>query len=76
MTWSNKTLLKAKAAEKMKNQFLYDIPKEKITDKTRTKSVTQRTSPANPGNNSYSFVANIGPIFLKRRISGITLNTT
>lgn len=51
--------------------------RKKITDKTRIKSVTQRTSPANLENNRYSFVVNtIDPIFLKRRVSGIILDTT
>lgn len=50
---------------------------KKITDKTRIKSVTQRTSPANLENNRYSFMVNtIDPIFLKRRIFGIILDTT
>ena len=53
------------------------LQRKKITGKTRIKSVTQRTLSANPENNRYSFVANpIGPIFLKGRISGISLDTT
>lgn len=58
----------------MENKFLYDIGKAKRVDKTRTKVVTH--SPANPGNNWYSIVANTWPNSFKGGISGNSLDIT
>lgn len=53
----------------MGNKSLYDISKEKMIAKTRTNAVTQKTWPANPGNNWYSLVANtIAKFFLRKDI--------
>lgn len=52
----------------MGNKFLYDTPKEKLIDETRTKAMTPKTLPVHLGNNWYSLVINItGHFFFLRR---------